>query len=84
MAAQTANLFVGLGDETLNPVCDLAKRIEVAFRERLRFVYVVEILEKIAPNCLLAASTILVAVAGSAMLPSTNSSFSDALNRLSL
>ncbi len=47
MAAQTANLFVGLGDETLNPVCDLAKRIEVAFRERLRFVYVVEILEKI-------------------------------------
>src|SRR6266403_2583257 len=34
----------------------------------------------IVPNCLLAVSTILVAVEGSAMLPSTNSSLSDALN----
>jgi hypothetical protein len=42
-----SEIFVGLGDDTIDPVCDLAKRIKVAFCGQLRFVYVVEILEKI-------------------------------------
>src|SRR5215475_12369410 len=43
-----AEILVRLGHETLDPVCDGAKRREIAIRERPRLACVVEILEKIA------------------------------------
>jgi hypothetical protein len=42
-----AEILVRLGHETLDPVCDGAKRSEIAIRELPRFACVVEILEEI-------------------------------------